>query len=109
MKKFTRTEKMAIIAMILNIAVFSSCFFLFRDIQKRNSAISTILNDLGHESEKQSRYLSLKDTIEETKGDRSTIDSFFISSDGAVSFIELVEDQGRLSGATTTIFSVHTE
>lgn len=109
MRHLTNSEKIGATAIILNVVVFSLCFLLFRDIQKRSITISTISNELDQVSEKQSQYLSFKDIINETKEERAKIDSFFVSNDGAVGFLELIEDQGRLSNSTTTIVSVRTE
>lgn len=106
MKNITSTEKIGVIAIILNVVIFLFCFFLFRDIQKRSIATSTIVNELSKASENQSQYLSVGDIIKETNQDRATIDSFFIGKEGTVGFIEFIEEQARVSSVSATINSV---
>ncbi|MEO8638146.1 MAG: hypothetical protein ABI430_04580 [Candidatus Taylorbacteria bacterium] len=108
MKKFSSTKQIGVVAILLNIAIFSACVILFLNIQKKKQVILAVAQEQSLQSLQESNYLSFKKTMENTKTDREKLDSFFVGGDGVVPFIELVEGQGRLSGATTSITSVGT-
>lgn len=79
--------------------------FLFLDLKTRNEAVLKMHQELLDKEAQQKERLELERTIVTTDADRQTLESYFVSGDKAVAFLETLESYGKLAG---TAFEIRT-
>jgi len=106
MKPNSKSRNMLIVAAVLNAIVFGIFLFTFFTIKAKNERISSLTNETEQYLERDTMLRSIQGVLADTKDDLSLINSYFVSQDGAVDFIETVESVGRQSGIAVSIGSV---
>lgn len=101
-----RISTILFIVSILFVFVLAGVYaFLFLDLKKRNEAIVLMNHDVVRKEQQQRERLELERTIVTTDADRQTLESYFVTGDKAVAFLETLESYGKLAG---TAFEIRT-
>lgn len=75
-------------------------------ISSTNKTLAHIEGELGFELERENTLRDSETLLEETKGDRTLVETYFIKTDGVVAFINDLEDYAREEGLEPEISSV---
>ena len=102
----SKTLKIIIFLLTLDLIVFGSCFYLFMSINNMDKEVSLRLNQIESEVKKDESLRSIKNLMNDTKEERERINRLFIQPNGTVDFIETVELLGRTSGVKIEVESV---
>jgi hypothetical protein len=109
MKRFTTHHKTAIILGTLVTAAAFGYYVLFQALFTEIEKTSEITNEVKREERVHNTIATNKQTVVEIQGDLETIDSFFVTSDGVVNFIESVEALARNQGLSIDVRNVSLE
>jgi hypothetical protein len=80
--------------------------YVFSWIKHENEYTSGLASQLSTESQKQDEERRLAQAIKETDADRTKLNSYFVSGDGSVQFLGIIEGYGTVSGAQVKFTSV---
>lgn len=108
MKSRSATTLLVILA-IVNIVLAGLYFMLFATIKANNQKISSLQNDIAVQEKREMILKSTKKLVFETVSDRRKLDSFFVTKDRVVEFLEQVADLGKESGVKLTITNLGLE
>lgn len=109
MSQLSKTKKTLVVVLVLNLIVWGGYGFVFWKIRAQNMRVSTLLNEAELDIKKDESLRLIKSSLDENKDFLSHIDSFFVSNDGVVGFIDTLESYGREKGVSVTIGSVSVE
>lgn len=104
-----RTRNLLITVIILNAVVWGATGFLSFYIKGRQDNINTLLASAEKDLLKDETLRSIKQSLGENEENLAKIDSYFITDEGVVDFIESIEGLGKESGVELSIGSVTTE
>lgn len=90
----------------LNILVLLLCLSLFLLNKKKNDSITQIIDEIQEEYVKIEEAGAIKDLLKDTKEDRERINTYFVSKDGVVDFIERIENLGDYADISLVLNSV---
>lgn len=93
-------------------AFLSLIFFTFAIhyvISQKKTNIESLGVSLAISEKAESGNLSMKRLFDNTKEERKELDSYFITKDDAVSFIELIENLSRTAGVKISVNNVSVE
>jgi Tfp pilus assembly protein PilO len=107
MKIGTPTKKILELVIVLNILVFGAYGFLFWNIQNKEAQAGVLATEASQNATKDTALRSIKSSLTQNKGFITQIDTYFIPSDGAVTFINMLETLGKQSGVKMSIDSVN--
>src|ERR1035437_10822230 len=107
MKIGTPTKKILELVIVLNILVFGAYCFLFWNIQNKEAQAGVLATEASQNATKDTALRSIKSSLTQNKGFITQIDTYFIPSDGAVTFINMLETLGKQSGVKMSIDSVN--
>ena len=105
----TKTKKIITALIVLNLAVFGACFYLFANIKKTDEVVSDRLIQIESGIKKEESLRSIKNLMDDTKKERERIADFFIEPNGAVDFIEMIDSLGIIAGVKLEVESVGVE
>ncbi len=94
-----------ILATLIGGALYS---ILFWQIRSKNELSSKLVNDIDLGEQKDSRLSSLRKIVADTKEVREKLQTFLLSPDQTVGFIESIETLGKNSGLTIKTSDVST-
>ncbi|MBI5004895.1 MAG: hypothetical protein HZC04_01780 [Candidatus Lloydbacteria bacterium] len=104
-----KTKKIASVVGTSALALFAVyaalVFWVVRTVDKA----VFVLGEIAEETHKEENLRLLKNSVQNTEGDRAQIAALFVSEDGIVSFIERVESLGVSSHAQVLLQSVSVE
>lgn len=106
MKKVRNIFILSILFIVLAVSVYIVTFFMIR---MENIKISELRSDITTVLGKEQQLKSSQRIITDTKEARSELDSYFISKDGVVSFLEKIELFGDRAGVVVEVKSVEIE
>lgn len=106
MVRLSKTKKLFIVFTVLVLFALALYIFLFLHIAKEGRTISALKNDISVTTEKEGKLRSVQAVLRETEDERARLDDYFIAKDGVVSFIELIEAFGGISGAVIDVSTV---
>lgn len=109
MKNFSKTKKLLILCIVLNLVVWTAYGVIFWQIKSQNEKISLLVNEAELDTKKEEDLRLTKASLNENKDSISRIDSYFIPKDGVVDFINSLESLGKQSGTSLVIGSVSVE
>jgi len=91
--------------------IFAGAFYfsVLGFVKEKDDALLQLGKDLSFEIQKEKRLKSIGRLITNISEERETIDSYFVSPDGVVVFIEELESIAGISGVTLTINTVSVE
>jgi len=104
-----KTKKIIIALIVLNLAVFGACFYLFANIKKTDKVVSERLIQIESGIKKEESLRSIKNLMDDTKKERERIADFFVQPNGAVDFIEMIDSLGGIAGVKLEVESVGVE
>lgn len=93
---------MIVVSIVSMVAYIS----FFNHIKGKNEAISIIANEIDIAIQKEIKLKSIKNLIADTENDRKQLETYFVTDDKIVDFIEEVENIGKYAGADVEIMSV---
>lgn len=102
----SRTKKILIFTTIIAIAILAVYIALFFQLKNKNEGISILKNEVENITKKDAEQRVIKDTIKETEKERAELNSYFVSSDGVVDFIETIEALATDTAISVEITSV---
>jgi hypothetical protein len=109
-KNSMRELRHSIVLFIIGLATFcvlvGAYVFLFLDLRTRNQAVLTMHQGLLDKEAQQKERLELERTIVTTNADRQTLESYFVSGDKAVAFLETLESYGKTANTAFEIKTV---
>ena len=106
MRELRQTTTIFIISCLVLATLIGVYVFLFLDLKARNDAILVMHQDLLEKEHQQRERLELERTIVTTEADRQTLESYFISGEKAVSFLETLESYGKSANVAFEIMTV---
>ena len=109
MKKFfvdTNTIQIFFVTLILSAVFMAAYFFLFQIIRNGSEIIAQLNADKELQLQLKQRYLSNRSFLNSIISERAELDSYFVSEDDIVTFLEDVEVLGKKTGTTVTVDSV---
>lgn len=101
------TKNKLIITATITVLLLIGYIMIFSTISSTNKALSELDYELNKEVHTETQLKSLNDIIKDTTEERLTLDSYFISTDGVVDFINNLEIYARSVGASPEIISVN--
>lgn len=104
--KLSKTQTGTIMALLGVLILFVIYSTLFVVIKNKNNQISALQNQVDIEVRKDQRLHSIKQLIADLGKDIEQIDTYFVSEDGVVDFLESLEALGRVSGVSVGVNSV---
>lgn len=104
--KLSRTHIRIIITTIGVLILFGVYATFFILIKNKNNEISTLQNQVDIEVRKDGRLHSIKQLITDLDKDLKQIDTYFVSSDGVVDFLESLETLGSIADVSVRVNSV---
>ncbi len=105
--KRTSTITILIVSFVLTLAASGAYAFLFLAMKKSNDRISEYKSQLSQNEERNIQEKALKNLVEDITPQLEKLDSFYIPSDGSVSFFGMVEELGKDAGVTVVINTVN--
>jgi Tfp pilus assembly protein PilO len=109
MKDLSRTKKILIVCILLNVLVFGAYAFLYIDIKSKNVRVSELLTEAENDMQKDASLRAIKTSLNENKEFISQIDSYFVPKNGVPDFIDTLEKLGKESEIALSIGSVSVE
>jgi hypothetical protein len=103
-----KTKGLIYFLITLNFGLLGLYWLFSIQVGSNISQISNLGEDLNFQLAKERQLKSMKNISRETQSERIELDSYFVSSDGIVSFIKEVEGLATLSGLEVEIDSVGT-
>lgn len=102
-----QTLKKILVALgILILIIFTSYYFIYREVRFRDETYQTLLRDLSFQDAKQEYLISTQKTIDGLMLDINHINDSVVSKDGDVEFIETLEAIAKESGLSIEIDSL---
>lgn len=80
----------------------------YASVEAKSVAVANLENQISTKIETESRITSTRASIAEIAGDEATLQSYFVPETGVVAFIDHLDTQGKLLGATVSVLSVAT-
>lgn len=102
----SKTKKIIIVLIIMNLVIFSSYFYLFANIKRINETVSARSIQSESEIKKDERLRSIKNLMDDTKKEREQIANLFVQPANPVDFIEMVESLGKIANVRLEVQSV---
>lgn len=96
----------SIFLVVISITVYLSLFLMIR---AENIKISELRSDISTVLGKEKQLKSSQNIVEDTKDIREELDSYFISKDGVVDFLERIEAFGNVANVIVEVKSVEIE
>lgn len=109
MKNISQTKKILVIASLLMVIIYCVYGLLFWKIKVTNERASVLSNEAQIDLKKDESLRATKISLATHKEAIETLDTYFISADGVVGFIEGLESLGREAGISITVASVIVE
>jgi len=109
MNESLKTKSILKILVILTVLIVGTYVFLFYYINRTNDTITGVAGKLKEISISQAKLTAVERVLADTAAQSRQIDSFVISSDGTVGFIEMVENLAGSAGLSVSIDSVDTK
>jgi hypothetical protein len=103
-----KTKKNIIMAIIINLIIWSAVVFIAWDIKLINRQIVSSLASSEKDLKKDESLRTIKKSLADNAELIGKINSYFVTPDEVVSFIELIENLGKESGVSLSIGSVTT-
>jgi len=95
-----RSKVILIFLITCNLVALVSYYFLYQHIKDQTELASSLNSTIGLSQQKNSRFNSLKEVINDTADDRQRLGTFLLSGDDQVVFIEQMEALATSSGLT---------
>lgn len=105
--KLSKNTIILLVAIIANIAAVGGYYYVYGEINNINESVAQVMADIDVQTTKKADDRALKSILESTKEDREKIDTYLLSEDGLVQFIETIENLGGISGTEVTTSSVN--
>ena len=104
--KLSQTQIQTLLAGLGVVVLLVIYVVMFNSIKNQNNQISILRNQVDIEIQKDQRLHSIKQLLSDLNPELGQIDSFFVKSDGVVSFLEYLESLGRSINLSITVNSV---
>ncbi len=101
-----KTVRLFWVAVILVLVAISAYTAVVWKIRKNISEAADLSLSIATESQKEAGIESTRNVLRSTAAEREKIDSYFVSSDNIVDFLEKIELLGKKSGVTLSFDSV---
>lgn len=107
MKKISSNTVLIGFTLALNMCALLIIYFISSDIYVRNKNISTIAGLIEAKTAENLEERSLRSILTNTQDDRERIDSYVLSDDKVVEFLETIESLGPMSSTKVVTSSVN--
>ena len=104
-----KTRQLLIGILVIDMALIGAYGFLFYLIKTKSEETSALSRDLGAKQATEDQVSTLRHAVNETKDDRTKLESYFVRSGNIDAFIEFLKSLGKeaavditLSGLTET-------
>ncbi len=102
----TKTSSLFILVVVLNIAALLGLIFLFLVIRDKNEHAASVNNDLENALAQKSQIQLLEKTTGSMQDDIQKLNSFLVTKDNVVSFLERIDALGQATHCTTKVNTV---
>ncbi len=109
MKDSLKTKKIVIVSVVSAVTAFLIYGGLFFVIKNQNEKVAELSSISLQNSKKDEAVRLIKMDFDKNKGAIADLDTYFISKDGAVDFINTLDKIGKQSGAELSIGEVDSE
>lgn len=109
MKEAVKTKKILVFSIISAIVAFFLFGFLFWLIKSQNESIALLAGEVQQNSAKDDAVRSIRLLFDKNKDSLARLDSFFISKDGVVDFINSIDTLGKKYRVNLAIGEVTSE
>jgi len=106
MRSKTKTKQIFETVMVMTIIALIAYIVLFIQIKEKNEIVSALTNEAESIVQKETKLRSVKNLVRDIERERNIIDSYFITDDNIVDFIEIIENLGKKNGLSIEITSV---
>jgi Tfp pilus assembly protein PilO len=106
MKSISQTTRWLIILAVLTLAVASGYFLLFAEIRNTNRNISRLAGEADIVAQQSTTLRTLQSIVEITREDRAGINTFFLTEQEIVDFLEVIEGLREDTGASINVRSI---
>lgn len=103
---FARTKSIALVSLLVALACAAALGFLLDRIFRINKVTAELSVSIEKENQRDGQLRALQSLLAELETEQTAIDGKFVSPEGVVPFIELLEDAGRDAGVVVEIASV---
>jgi len=102
----SKSRQFLLLALVLNGAALVLSGFLFLQVKASSERTSALSNNIELQAKQENTLHSIKTLVAQTASVREQLEAYFISKEGVVSFIELLEGVGQSAGAAVSIQNV---
>ncbi len=106
MRRKTKTKQIFETIAVMTIIALVFYVILFIQIKEKNKIVSALTNETESIIKKETKLRSVKKLVRDIERERNIIDSYFITNDNIVDFIEIIENFGKRNGLSIEITSV---
>src|SRR3954462_3830186 len=99
-------QRIVIFLCVVVLAIFAIHYLVFRDIKAKNEFISSLRHDLSLNTDEKTYLIDTQSTIDNLSSDLSRINSYIITKDGDVAFIEELESVAKQNNLEIDIDSL---
>ena len=103
---FARTKSIVAVSLLVALVCAAVFGFLLERILRINRAAAELAASIEKEDQRDKQLNALQNLLAELETEQAALDSKFVSQEGVVSFIELLEESGRDAGVSVEIASV---
>lgn len=108
-KKLSKNTIFLLAAIVLNLAAIGAYYFGYSEIKRINQSVAEVLADIDVQTAKKADDRALKNILDSTRDDRAKIDTYLLTEDDIVGFIETIENLGATSHTAVTTSSVNVD
>jgi len=106
MNILNKTKNIIIVLIIVNLFLIWIYWFVSQKVSENTKRISDLSEELDLQLTREKQLKSFNDIVGDTTADRNKLDSYFVSPEGIVTFIEEIEGLALLAGLSVDIASV---
>ena len=91
MIRFSKTVKFSVVSGLLSAVLIAVYYILTNQIKEKNREAATILNEIDSVLLVDQQLRDAQNFIRDTEDDRAKLNSYFVSNEGIVDFLEVIE------------------
>ncbi len=91
----SKTLKICIWCLLLNVAVFSVSYYILFKVRAKNQYIASVAGEVASASDKESRVSTIKKDAKIEEDNKAALDAHFISADSVADFFNEIESLGK--------------
>ena len=106
MIQFSKAIQFSVVSGLLSAAFVAGYYILDNQIKGKNREAAVILSEIDSALLVDRQLRGVQNLIRDTEGDREKLNSYFVSNEGIVDFLEVIEGLEQYTGAEVSIKTV---